>query len=113
MHYTCVNCGAFDEDGCFEELASRDKEIEQFRAKIKELKEIVDEYEDGTVLMAGYNQCLTDLRNVVDGTLEITRAQGPAEGLSFLLDRLAEKDVIIDPRRVPHDWLSRWKVELT
>ena len=86
--------------------------IEELKARVKQL-----EYElnEGHIesLMEGYNQALNDMRNVAHGVIDVTWAAGPAEGLQLLLHRLEEKDVIVtSPLGVPHDWLSRWKVEL-
>jgi len=88
-------------------------------AKEQELKARIHELEKeaGVIhiesLTSGYDQCLEDMQNVIGITLETTRVLGPAEGLTYLLRRLQEKDVIIpSPLGTPHDWLSRWKVEL-
>ena len=87
-------------------------EVKALRKRVEELEREVDE--TGTEsLIAGYEQCLQDMRKIVDGVLETTWAQGPAEGLMLVLKRLEQKDVEVTTslRRVPYDWLSRWEVK--
>lgn len=104
----CQRCGALNDDRPAQQVA-------HFQAKIKELEQKNREIVDDSIntLNAGYEQCLQDMADVVGITQEVTRVLGPAEGLTYLLERLQEKDIVIGHRRgVPHDWLSRWKVEL-
>ena len=89
--------------------------IEKLHAKIKELEQKNRDIVDSSLetLNAGYEQCLDDMRNVTHGVIEVTWASGPIEGLELLLRRLEHKDIeIYSPLGVPHDWLSRWRVEL-
>jgi len=114
-YYTCIHCGAFDEDGVFEELVDRQTEEAKLRAKIKELEQKNREIIDDSIetLNAGYSQAFDDMSGVTHGVMEVTWASGPAEGLTLILQRLQEKDVPTwTPTGVPYDWLSRWKVEL-
>jgi hypothetical protein len=64
-------------------------------------------------LVDGYDQAVLDMHDVVGVTQEVTRVLGPSEGLTYLLERLREKDIPVGfSRNVPYDWLDRWKVEL-
>src|SRR5215207_5846890 len=87
-------------------------EVDDLKAYIKELENEVDDAHTFS-LNAGYDKALEDMRNITHGVMEVTWAAGPVEGLGLLLRRLQEKDVPTDSQLgVPHDWLSRWKVEL-
>ena len=90
-------------------LATRVRELEAEIAKLQ--RELGDVTEQS--LMDGYDQCLANLHDVVGITQEVTRVLGPSEGLTYLLERLREKDVPVGfDRDLPYDWLNRWKVEL-
>jgi len=96
-------------------MSEVESEIAGLKAKIKELEQENREIVDSSLetLSAGYEQALTDIQHITHGVMEVTWAAGPVEGLGLLLRRLQEKDVPTDsPLGVPHDWLSRWKVEL-
>ena len=90
-------------------------EVKALREQIKELKIELASALDGTQLVQGYEQALWDMQEVTLGVMELTRVQGPIAGLELLLKRLEEKEVpiLLPPSPgIPHDWLSRWKVEL-
>lgn len=93
-------------------ISTKEQEVEELKAKVRKLElEVRDVGIES--LTAGYDQCLEDMRNVAHGVIDVCWAFGPAEALELLLRRLEWKDVLVtSPLGVPHDWLSRWKVEL-
>lgn len=94
-------------------MATVNEHIGKLHERIKELEGELADALGPEVLQAGYDQCLEDMRNVTHGVIEVTWAAGPIEGLELVLRRLEHKDVpVTSPMGVPHDWLSRWKVEL-
>ena len=93
-------------------IPTKERQIEELKARVKGLEAEVRDVRTES-LMEGYNQALNAMRNVAHGVIDVTWAAGPVAGLELLLHRLKEKDVIVtSPLGVPHDWLSRWKVEL-
>ena len=94
-------------------IVDRDERIKQLMQRVKELEEELDDANIENI-NAGYEQCLQDLQGIARDVMELVWARGPVEGLEVLLKRLEEKDVpvYLAMHAVPHDWLSRWKVEL-
>ena len=86
--------------------------VESLQVKIKDLERKLDDDQEAS-LFEGYDQCLRNLHEVVDGTQLVTWQLGPVAGLEYLLAALRNYEVDVEPERdVPHDWLSRWKVDL-